>query len=335
MLNRFFIVIAGPTGVGKTDFADLLSKRLNFKTEILNADLGQFYTPLNIGTAKPDLLNCTNYSLFNILDRPENFTVYQFRNLLINKFQNLWQKNIVPLVVGGSAFYIQSIFFPTESLGKDLYDQNTDFSSFSTLELYNRLIVIDSVRANEIDANDRYRIERALSIWYSSCKRPSQLVPKFSMPLNSKAIFYYLIRDRQELYSIINKRTQKMFDMGLFDEVMNLDRSWKNFLARKKIIGYNEIITYLEDYTNNVNLLDLENLIDQISKRTRNYAKRQLTFWSKLKNMLISSDKDKVFIKDIKEINLTELDIDLCLSQLSLNLEQIILNNDVKNRYKI
>ncbi len=331
MLNKFFIVISGPTGVGKTDFADMLAKsfeqKLNLKTEIINSDLGQFYSPLDIGTAKPDLKNCSNYSLFNILDKPENFTVHDFRKLLISKFEELWDKQIIPIVVGGSMFYVKSIFFPPKEIEFQNLNSNTnpdikcqDMASHSVVDLYERLCSIDPERSRKINKNDRYRIERALNLWYSSGKKPSEFMPEFSMPYGSNAVFYYLNRDRQELYDIINNRTKKMFDAGLLEEVKNLDQTWKEFLIRKKIIGYDDVIDYLD---NNLNNLDI--LIEQINQRTRNYAKRQLTFYRQLINLLEEENKNNISIKDINQINLSELNIDLYIDKLLLNLKEYII----------
>lgn len=324
MFNKFFIIITGPTGVGKTDFADILSKTLNFKTEILNADLGQFYTPLNIGSAKPDLKNKTNYSLFNILNEPKNFTAYDFRNLIINKIEQLWDKKIIPIIVGGSMFYIKSIFFPPQNLDNQKNKNNLDLSLQNTQELYNQLNSIDPIRASQINNKDRYRIERALDLWYQTGQKPSELSPKFSIPFNSKGIIYYINRDRQELYNIINKRTKIMFDLGFIEEVNNLDHEWKEFLIEKKIIGYNDIVNYIKNLSfNNINKINIENLIEQISRRTRNYAKRQIIFWNKLKSILIKLNQNNLLIN---EINLNELKYDLHINKLKLNLEKELLN---------
>lgn len=310
MFTKFFIIITGPTAVGKTDFADYLSKKLNFKTEILNADLGQFYTPLNIGTAKPDLEKVSNYSLFNILNEPKDFTAFDFKELIFQKIQELWLKNIIPIIVGGSLFYIKTLFFQPKQLSFK-NSENIDFSENTTEDLYNKLISVDKLRACEINKNDRYRIEVALNLWYKSGLKPSDLKSDFSMPLNSKVLFYYLNRDRKELYDIINKRTEKLFQSGFIEEVDNLDCNWKNFLIRKKIIGYNDI---LEN-----RYLDINKLVEKVSQRTRNYAKKQIIFWQKFMPLLINRDNLLV-----KEINLNFEDVDLHIEKLKLDLNLLL-----------
>lgn len=322
MTNKKFIIVSGPTGVGKSDFAEKLAQSISLKTAIVNIDVGQFYKPLSIGTAKPDLSDqeySSRYYLFDIIDQPKDLTASEFREILLKLLKDLWANNILPIIVGGSSFYVKSIFYPPISILNNS-SNCLDSSNISTQDLYNRLKKIDEVRAQEIHPNDRYRIERALYLWNATSIKPSNLKPKFDCP--GECLFYYITREREELYSIINQRTYKMFDLGWLEEVKKLDNNWKKFLLKKKLIGYPEIIKYLDNSL--FDNYDFDNLMQNISQKTRAYAKRQLIFWRSLKTDLILSNLSKGLIKDIKEINLTLLNLDLYINQLCMEIEKFL-----------
>ncbi len=298
-INKYFILIAGPTGVGKTEFAEKLALNSEQPIEIVNIDQGQFYTPLNIGTAKPD--NIENQHLFNIIDEPVNLTVLDYRKALIECLDSLWNRGVLPVLVGGSGFYIKSIFFPPKSPESILKEEKEeDFSSFSTQDLFQRLKNIDIERAISIDPNDRYRIERALSIWQKTGKKPSELKPVFD-PIGTCSI-YYLNRQRDDLYKRIDSRVIQMIKAGWLKEVKQLDSNWYDFLKTKKIIGYSEIIDFI---INGELEKDREQLIELISQKSRVYAKKQLTFWRSLYKILNKSDY-KEYIKKIIEVDLSD-----------------------------
>ncbi len=115
---QFFIVITGPTGVGKTDFVQQLCQKLPFPVEVINGDVGQFYKPLSIGTAKPAYESePVPHHLFDIMEKPEDYTVALFRERVARLMSDIWSRSAVPLIVGGSSFYIQSLYFPPRACG--------------------------------------------------------------------------------------------------------------------------------------------------------------------------------------------------------------------------
>ena len=158
------LIIYGPTGVGKTDMA--LAIAASVPAEIINMDMGQFYTPLSIGTAKPDWQNnSVPHHLFDIVDTPINYTVSEYRTLLYKTVEEVTQRGNLPILVGGSGFYLHSLLFPPQVAIPDvdiaaLYSAGTD--------LWSTLYAIDPKRALSIDKADEYRIKRALSIWHST-----------------------------------------------------------------------------------------------------------------------------------------------------------------------
>lgn len=297
--DQKFIIISGPTGVGKSDFAEHLANTLGINGVIINCDMGQFYAPISIGTAKPQ--NLDNSYLFNIMDEPLDLGVYEFRNIVLATLNHCWSAGKLPIIVGGSGFYLKSLFYPPTCLDIDEVNDSEiiqDFKDISTQELYFNLENIDPERAQYIHPNDRYRIERALFLWKKTLLKPSELKPKFE-PVGS-CFFYFVTRDREELRSRIEERVGKMLAAGWIDEVKNLNDSWKQFLLKKKLIGYPDIIEYLK-----VKDGDQENLTRNIGFKTAQYAKRQITFWRSFHKQLIESDPNKHFIKDIQEFNLT------------------------------
>lgn len=277
MNQNKLIIIYGPTGVGKTEYALSLGQDLNI--EIINGDVGQFYEPLAIGTAKPDWKKePVPHHLFDVLQNPEDCTVVRYRELVLEKVKKVWARKAIPVIVGGSGFYIKSLFFVPKT---EHCNQEESFDE-TTEELWKKLKKRDPKRAESIYQQDRYRIERALTLLNKGTK-PSECVPKYH-PIDADVLLCFLNRPRTELYDRINQRTQVMFKQGWLEEVeLLMNTSWKSFLVRKKLIGYNDIIDFLQgDRTDQ----EKEFLYSSIQKKTRNYAKRQLTFWRMLEKLM-------------------------------------------------
>lgn len=309
--EKRFLVLYGPTGVGKTDVAIKLAEHI--PAEIVNMDIGQCYTPLTIGTAKPDWRSMkTPHHLFDIIDEPRNITVVQYRAACLNVMQQIWARGNMPILVGGSGFYLQSLFFPPlQEEGAIKIEPNLESAS-----LWDTLNAIDPQRAQFIHPNDTYRLQRALCIWRSTGKKPSEYMPIYNPP--SSYDVYCLTRDRSELYERIDARVLAMIHEGWIDEAKGLlGTPWEDFLRSKKMIGYSDIFDYLLGDQSQENMLAMINLIQQ---KTRNYAKRQMTFWRKLeknlKNQHQSYEESKLQNSEIEAISLTLLGVDLYINQL-------------------
>jgi tRNA dimethylallyltransferase len=308
MDNRTIIIICGPTGVGKSDFAELLAQQIS--GEIVNMDLGQFYTPLSIGTAKPDWRNAhVPHHLFDILNTAKNFTVVDYRQRLLETCNGLWKRNVTPVVVGGSMFYLKSLFFPPMGHSVETAASNGPDSTWEELN------AIDPDRAAALHKNDAYRINRAMEIWRTKGIKPSQYQPNLEMPCN--VIMLYLTRNRDELYARIDKRVIMMLQAGWLDEVRPLcNTPWETFLHEKKLIGYNELLSYLHQ-SNAAD--DFENIIGIIQQRSRHYAKRQETFWRGFEKMLKAAYqeiKTPEYSLETETVNLTLWDVNLYIKQL-------------------
>ncbi|MBT3456386.1 tRNA (adenosine(37)-N6)-dimethylallyltransferase MiaA [bacterium] len=314
---KFIIVLFGPTGVGKSSLAEKLARK--FSGEIVNADVGQFYLPFSIGTAKPEWKdNPIAHHLFDILDSPKNLTVCDYRSKLIECVKDIHGRKNVPIVVGGSTFYLLSLFFPPLSLAANI-KKNIDRDG--SQDLWQKLYDIDPVRAQELSKNDEYRIKRALDIWESSGIKPSKLKPPYN-PV-SRFIYVYVDRDRSQLYERIDKRTIEMVRDGWIEEVEAVkEKKWKKFLCEKKLIGYPDVLDYLEG-----KIATKDELINIIQKKTRNYAKRQICFGKMiLRKLKTAQEEDKLHSEDSRSkeisVNLTDEQVEKKLEELEKMITQ-------------
>ncbi len=308
--NRFILIVFGPTAVGKNDFA--LAIASGIPVEIVNMDVGQLYTPLSIGTAKPDWrASSVPHHLFDIVNEPKNFTTVEYRTMLLDTLEGIWQRGNLPIVVGGSGFYLRSIFFPPRADTAEidiegLYPLGTNF--------WQKLYEIDPDRAVQIDKNDAYRIKRALEIWHGTGKLPSSFVSTYHPP--SDFLLVTLTRERKKLYERINARVNVMIQKGWLDEVALLrDTAWEEFMQQKKLIGYNELLDYFSKQQNKED--DLPCFVARIQKRTRNYAKRQHTFWNMLEREFktVTFDQQQA-IGCLETVNLTLVNLNLYIKNL-------------------
>jgi tRNA dimethylallyltransferase len=291
------VVIFGPTGVGKTDLAEQLASVL--PGEIINMDVGQFYTPLSRGTAKPDWKSSPNkHHLFDIIDDPHDYTVVAYREQVLSLLASI-DRNKIPLLVGGSGFYLQSLLFPVIApvVTMPLIDQ--DDCSWDVLHTQ------DPVRAAAIHPADTQRIQRALAVQQATGSNASQFKPHYA-PVSNFCLLH-VTRDRDDLYARINARVSAMIDAGWYQEVQALSQAWHPFLERKKLIGYNELLSCMHQGYDHVPA----SVIARIAQRTRHYAKRQETFWRMLQRKIGEVQSQATagqVLPLIQEINLTKKD---------------------------
>lgn len=312
-MTHYCIIITGPTGVGKTAVAEQIAQKIG--GEIINCDVGQWYVPLTIGTAKPAWRSmAVAHHMFDMLASPTDFSVTAFRTKLDTICQEIWQRNKIPMVVGGSLYYIAALFFPPVEHGTRI----TKYTYEPTKDWWQELRSIDPQRAAEIDQHDTYRIERALDIWRSTGIKPSQYKPTYN-PL-MRSVMVWLTRERRELYDRIDERVIQMIDAGWIDEVRSLiGTAWEPFLLRKKIIGYPEVIAYCHGE------ITREQLVTIIQQKTRHYAKRQMTFWRMLSAKINAQQMQKSSEKPVElmEVNLTHTPIDSYIKQLVAILQKV------------
>ncbi len=272
------LCISGPTASGKTALAEKLAVQLD--AEIINADMGQFYRALSIGTAKPDY-KATPFKqhLFDVCDEPVDYDVMRYRTLVLETIKEIQGRNKRVIIVGGSLFYLKSLFFPPHEgieEKKMIPDEIlTMLKQEPTEVLWQKLFEIDYNRASVIHQNDRYRIERALELFYMFGKKPSSYKPTFKAPFDP--FFIWVEVDTYQLAQRIAQRTDLMLKAGWIEEVeKNNSDAWYSFYERKGLIGYQSIVDWI---TKGKKESEYEALKADLIRSTCLYAKRQRTFW--------------------------------------------------------
>jgi len=261
------IVIVGPTGVGKTKLSIELAHKYN--GEVINADSTQVYRGLDIATAKVTESEKEGvvHHLIDIKDVSEDYTVYDFQKDCRACIDDILSRGKTPIIVGGTGLYVKAALYDYSFEDEA---SHFDYSDVSSDDLYDRLISIDP--DTEIHRNNRKRIERALSYYDSTGKLLSD--KEKSSKLLYDSIFIGLTTDRDILYDRINKRVDVMVDNGLIDEAKRIYDCGVRSKAIMTPIGYKELFDYFSGNS------DLESCLDLIKQRSRNYAKRQYTWFN-------------------------------------------------------
>lgn len=269
-MNRA-IVIAGPTGVGKTKISIDLASELN--AEIISSDSAQVYKGLNIGTAKitEKEMQGIKHHLIDIVEPISKYSVGNFEKD-VNKILNQNpEKNF--LLVGGTGLYINSVTNGLSILpeaDKKTREYLTTLDNQTLLEL---ALKYDEEATKEIHPNNRVRLERVVEVFLLTGQKFSELSKKNIKNNNFKFLKIALERDRENLYDRINKRVDIMFEQDLVDEVKNLYKIYGEKLYKLNIIGYNEIIDYINGK------ISLDETSYRIKLNSRHYAKRQFTWF--------------------------------------------------------
>jgi len=297
------LFIYGPTASGKSDFALRLAQSI--PAEIVNMDVAQCYVPLTIGTAKPEWRKAAvQHHLFDVISSARDCTVVEYRQLLEQAMTAIWRRGKLPIVVGGSGFYLRSLLFPPDQ-------QLSVMNEFAISEegSWEDLHAIDPCRAAQISKRDTYRISRALAIWCATGCKPSAYMPIYNPPC--AGLVLNVTRSRKDLAARIETRTEAMLASGFVQEVAAvMGTAWEEFVQRKGFIGYRELFEYLRMSPSN---RLLSNVRSQIALRTRQYAKRQATFWRSLERKIAQAQlvhKSEYPVVETMVANLTENDED-------------------------
>lgn len=283
------IVIVGPTAVGKTKLSIELAKKLD--GEIINADSTQIYKDFDIATAKvtEDEKEGIIHHLFDIKTIDEDYTVYDYQKDCRLKIKEILAKNKIPIIVGGTGLYIKAALYDYDFKEEEIHE---NFDSLSNDELYEKLISIDP--KSEIHKNNRKRIVRALNYFLNNNK-PISANNKTNKLLYD-CIFIGLTTDRENLYNLINKRTDKMIEMGLIDEAKKIYDIGIRSKAVMTPIGYKEFFEYFD------NKISLDEAISKIKQNCRRYAKRQYTWFKHQMNINWFDVNFKDFSQTVEEV---------------------------------
>ncbi len=353
-MKQKLLIIAGPTGVGKTELSIKLAKLLD--GEVISADSMQIYKHMDIGSAKvtKEEMNGIKHHMIDVVMPDKSFTVVDYKNMAEKEINDVINRNKLPIIVGGTGLYINSLtcnmnFTEAESdieyrkyledlaiekgnnyvhsLLKEIdpisYEKihannlkrviralevykvsGKPFSSFNDLEtFYNSLLKeIDPISYEKIHANNLKRVIRALEVYKVSGKPFSSFNDLETFYKSQYDIYYYVLTmDRDKLYNRINRRVDKMFDDGLLEECIKLkELGYTTSMQSMQGIGYKEVLYYLD------NKISLEEASDMIKQGSRNYAKRQLT-WFKKDPRVKFIDKDVYCEEDIISLIIKDL----------------------------
>lgn len=301
------LVIAGPTAVGKTDLSIELAKRLN--GEIISADSMQIYKYMDIGSAKvtkEEMKNIKHY-MIDVVDPKEPFSVSQYKDMAKKSINEIISKNKLPIIAGGTGLYIDSI-----TCNMDFSETDKDENYRKELEelaikkgndyIHEMLKDIDIESYNKIHPNNRKRVIRALEVYKLTGKPFSSYNKGRKMYESDYDVHYYVLTmNREKLYERINLRVDIMMEKGLLKECETLKKmGYTSNMQSMQGIGYKELLDYLNGKST------LEEAVNMIKQGSRNYAKRQLT-WFRRDPRAIFLDKDNLTDEEI--INIITKDI--------------------------
>ena len=288
------IVICGPTASGKTSLSIELAKQIN--GEIVSCDSMQIYKDMTIGTAKPtkEEMDGIKHYLLDFVSPDQRYSVAEYKKDAENAIEKIISEGKVPIVVGGTGLYLEALIYNIEyqNIEEDMEYRNKLYEierEQGLSKLYEMASKIDSKAMEKISPNDKKRICRVLEIYHLTGKTKTELEeesrknePKYNYKL------FGITMDREKLYERINLRVDIMINQGLIDEVKNLLKKYNNFPTAMQGLGYKEVVEYLNG------LITKDEMIDKIKMETRRYAKRQLTWFRKYKNLIWINGLDDV-----------------------------------------
>lgn len=285
MQNLF--ILAGPTAVGKTDISIEIAKKLD--GEIISADSMQIYKYMNIGSAKitKEEMQGVPHHLIDIIEPNRSFNASKYKKLAVKTIDEIYKRNRLPMVVGGTGLYINSLIFNynftdaqvdkgyREYLQKLAREQGKEY-------VHSLLKEVDMSSYEKLYPNDLKRVIRALEVYKLTGKTISEFNHQNHLYQIPYRVYYFVLTmDRAKLYQRINNRVDIMLEKGLIDEVDKLkSMGYTSDMQSMKGIGYKEILSYLE------NKISLDEAIYLVKKGSRNYAKRQLTWFRKDKRVI-------------------------------------------------
>lgn len=317
-MKKPLIILTGPTAVGKTDLSIKLAKAVN--GEIISADSMQVYKHMNIGTAKimPSEMGGIKHYLIDELDPQDDFNVVKFKEYAEKYMAEIYAKNKVPIIAGGTGFYIQAVLY-----GINFEENEEDTSSGvsyrkeletlaqekGSLYLHSMLQIADPESAQSIHPNNVKRVIRALEYYKQTGNKISEHNEEQRQKESPYHFCYFVLNNKRDvLYERINKRVDIMMEQGLLQEVKHLlDIGCTKDMVSMQGLGYKEIIEYLEGKCT------LEEAVYILKRDTRHFAKRQLTWFKREKDVIwvnkdqYNDQEDKVLEAIIKEIKIKNL----------------------------
>ena len=309
MNEKNMVILTGPTAVGKSALSIALAKALD--TGIISADSMQVYKHMDIGSAKitPEEMQGVPHALIDVYEPDEPFHVVQFQHDAQAAMEQLWDKGQLPLIVGGTGFYIQALLYDVDFSEEDadlkLRQKYAQLAQSEGAEaLHAQLAQVDPQAAGQIHANNIKRVIRALE-FYEKTGTPISAHNAAERAKQSPYGFaYFVLTDRREhLYERIDARVDAMMEQGLLDEVKKLrDMGYTRDLVSMQGLGYKELLAYLDGECS------LDEAVYMIKRDTRHFAKRQLTWFRRERDVIwvdkpaFDYDEDKILSYMLQEI---------------------------------
>lgn len=277
------IVLTGPTASGKTSLSLDLAKE--FSGEIIAADSMTVYKGMDIGTDKPKKLNKIPHHMLNVLNPDEEFNVAIFKEKASKIIKEIHSRGNIPFLVGGSTMYIDALVYNFDiPHAKPDLELREKLGKKSNEELFLELIELDPDAEWTVDKNNQRRLIRALEVCLQTGKPFTKQRKKQSLPKN--VLYLAIQRDREELYNRINRRVDEMMREGFLNEVKKLHQKY-DLNTAMQATGYRQLVEYLEGN------LTLEEAVEKTKQSHRNYAKRQLTWLNRNKDVIwVESEKE-------------------------------------------
>jgi tRNA dimethylallyltransferase len=302
-MKKQIIIIAGPTAVGKTKYAIEIAKA--FDGEIVSCDSMQLYKFMDIGSAKPTALEQAEvkHYLVDEIDPREPFSVAEYNKRAKAAIADIFSKNKTPIISGGTGLYVNSLIydmdFSAPPVGNDYREKLEKLAAENGNEyLHNMLKTIDPVAAERIHVNNLKKVIRAIEVAENAGEGIKPFEESFVQTKDYGYTLIGLSRDREELYDRVNLRVDMLLNMGLIDEIKGLlAMGLSDNNISMKGIGYKEIIGYMKgEY-------DLEQAVYLVKRNTRHYAKRQMTWFKRYKDIkwfnISNFPSDEEAIKEI------------------------------------
>lgn len=281
------VILTGPTAVGKTELSIRLAKAIN--GEIISADSIQVYKHFDIGSAKvtKEEMDGVKHYLIDVLEPDEEFNIYVFKKLAMEAMDEIYAKGKIPIIAGGTGFYIQALLYDiefSEEEGDKTYrhmlEKKAELEGVTVI--HDMLKEVDPEAAKEIHENNLKRVIRALEYYNETGMRISEHNKEQRQKESPYNFRYYVLNmDREKLYNRVNLRVDIMAENGLVDEVTKLkEMGYGKELNSMQGIGYKEIRDYVDG------VYDYETAIETLKKNTRNFAKRQITWFKREKEVI-------------------------------------------------
>lgn len=290
------VVVAGPTCSGKSSLAIKLAQALD--AEIINGDAFQVYKYFDIGTAKPTLKEraLVPHHLFDFVDPNTNFNVKDYQKIARKTISYLEDKKKNIIIVGGTGLYQKATLYDFSFDDEDNHADMSDLVSLTNEELYEVLKQIDEKSTETIHVNNRKRVLRAIEIYRLHGKTKTSIIDSQEHKLLYDVMFIGLNVEREKLYNDINNRVDEMIKDGLVEEVTSLKNKYPESIHAFQAIGYKELLAYLD------HKLTLNEAVELIKKNSRNYAKRQMTYFKNQLPMNWFDNADKAYNYVIKNM---------------------------------